>query len=435
MASPIGAVSVTHPVKRYAVTHETARRGVVTQRVDAVDVDSACAALRLAPEAVLLVRSEGFGSGIGQVNAEPVDAPRALGLDAPAGDRVRRWLQPAGAFPLRLFSQELAVLLDAGIPLLEALRTLREKESAVGVARVLDALIAGVRDGRSLSFSAGQQPAFGPLFIATVEASERTGQLALALRRHAGYLAWVEGLRGKLVQAAVYPAMLLAAGLAVLLFLLLFVVPRFAGLLDGMQGDLPWASSALLTLGAVAGGHPWWVLAAALAALAVPWLGWRQPSVRRVLGAQARRLPWIGPRMRLLALATLYRTTGMLLAAGVPLVASLGTAAGVLGGPARAALGEATARVRAGGRLSDALDAAGLCTPVSLRMIRVGERTGQLGDMLERAAAFHDEALANSAELAARVVNPLLMLAMGVVIGGVVVLLYLPIFQLAEQVQ
>jgi len=339
-------------------------------------------------------------------------------------------------FPLRLFGHELAVLLDAGIPLLEAIQTLLEKEAQPGVAQVLAATAATLRQGRALSDALRQHPAaFDALFIATVEASERTGQLALALRRHADYLAWLEGLRARLVQAAVYPALLLAAGVAVLLFLLMFVVPRFAGLLDGVQADLPWASQALLATGAWAGAHPARVLATAAALLVLGAAAWQDAALRHAVAATLQRLPGIGPRVRLLQLAMLYRTTGMLLAAGVPLVPALGTAGGLLGREPRQALAAATGSVRAGGRLSDALAASGLTTPVSLRMLRVGERSGALGPMLERAAAFHDEELLRSAELAARFVNPLLMLAMGVVIGGVIVLLYLPIFQLAEQVQ
>ena len=339
-------------------------------------------------------------------------------------------------FPLRLFSHELAVLLDAGIPLLEALQTLREKEASRQVAAAIGALTDRLREGLPLSAGLRSQPqAFDTLFIATVEASERTGQLSTALRRHADYLAWTETLRAKLVGAAIYPAMLVAAGVAVLVFLLVFVVPRFAGLLEGFRGELPFASRALLALGTVGGEHPWAVIGAALALLAAPWLAWRSVPLRDALARWSWRWPVLGPQLRLLQLALLYRTVSLLLAAGVPLVSSLQACRPLLNSALGSALAAATQAVRDGARLSDSLDAQGLCTPVSLRMVRVGERTGELGPMLERAAAFHDEALLRMAELLTRVVNPLLMLVMGVVVGAVVVLMYLPIFQLAEQVQ
>ncbi len=355
---------------------------------------------------------------------------------ASAANGSQAWASSKAAFPLRLFSQELSVLLDAGIPLLEALITLREKEAVPRVAAALDDVIAALREGQPLSTGLRQRPeAFTDLFIATVEASERTGQLPTALRQHAAYLAWAETLRSRLVSAAIYPAMLLVAGGAVLVFLLLFVVPRFAGLLEGFQGDLPWASKALLAAGGLGSQHPWAVVVAAMLMLAAPIVAWQQQPVREVVVRWTWRWPVIGAKLRLLELAKLYRTAGMLLAAGVPVVPSLQTCQPLMNGSLRTALTNATADVRSGARLSASLDQHGLCTPVSLRMVRVGERSGELGAMLERAAAFYDEELVRLAELVTRVINPLLMLVMGVVIGSVVVLMYLPIFQLAEQVQ
>jgi general secretion pathway protein F len=134
-------------------------------------------------------------------------------------------------------------------------------------------------------------------------------------------------------------------------------------------------------------------------------------------------------------LAQFYRTSSMLLGAGVPAVSALGTAREVIAERLRAPLDAAIESVGRGERLSVALQLAGLTTPVSLRMIRVGERSGGLGPMLRKAAEFYDEELSRLTELVTRLVNPLLMLIMGVVIGGIVVLMYLPIFQLVEQVQ
>jgi len=397
----------------FLVTHLDARQRVQRSHVTAADAAAAGGALGLRPEWLLGV--------------ELAEAPAAA-----SAWRVGR----SAAFPLRSFSHELAVLLDAGIPLLEAVVTLREKEAAPRVAAALAALADALREGLPLSAGLRRRPeAFGPLFVAAVESSERTGQLAVALRRHADFLQWAQGLRAKLVGAAVYPALLLLAGLAVMVFLLTFVVPRFAGLLDVYRGELPLASRALMAVGAFGGEHPWAVVAAALALVALPVLALQSPACRAALRRAASGLPVIGGQLRLLELATLYRTASLLLGAGVPLVQALHTCEPLLAPDARAALQRAGLAVSQGARLSDSLDAESLTTPVSLRMVRVGERTGELGPMLERAAAFYDEQLLRLADLAGRVINPVLMLVMGVVVGAVVVLMYLPIFQLAEQVQ
>ncbi|MEE8615892.1 MAG: type II secretion system F family protein, partial [Roseateles sp.] len=142
-----------------------------------------------------------------------------------------------------------------------------------------------------------------------------------------------------------------------------------------------------------------------------------------------------GPRLRVLALARVYRSLAMLLAAGVPALAALRIVVDVVAAPWRGAVLAAAAQVERGERLSAAFDAQDLATPVARRMLRVGERSGEVPAMLERAAAFHDEEAARLADLLSRLVNPALMLIMGVLIGGIIVLMYLPIFQLVEQVQ
>lgn len=385
-----------------------------SRRVEAPDRQSLAGLLGVAPQHVLEVRE----------------------LDAEGGGRAATVRRRGAGFPLQLFSQELAVLLDAGIALLEALNTLREKEPSAAVRAALDGVIESVQQGQPLSVAMQQQPqAFDELVCAIVAANERTGQLSQALAQHARYLAWVESLRSRLLAACVYPAMLLLVGSAVILFLLLYVLPRFAGILDGLGDQLPWASRALILFGQTAGAHPLAVLAG-LAALAGAGLAlWRHAGLRQRLQASLWTLPGLGPRLRVLALARLYRSMGMLLGAGVPVLPALRIVQPLVAMPWRGAVLAAAEQVAEGGRFSDALESQGLATPVARRMVRVGERSGELPAMLERAAAFHDEEVVRLTELLTRAINPALMLIMGVLIGGIIVLMYLPIFQLVEQVQ
>ncbi|MCE2915272.1 MAG: type II secretion system F family protein [Rubrivivax sp.] len=369
---------------------------------------------------------------------------------SPAGEAAEpspglRWQLMAPRLDSGAFSHELSVLLAAGIPMLEALSALREQsqQTRQPQAGAASAWIAGVqrrlKAGQALApaleaalSEAGHAPQ--PLLIAGVAAAERSGKLPQALADHARHAAWVGSLRHQLASAALYPSLLVLASLAVLLFLLIVVVPRFAGLLEGRGGDLPLASQWLLAAGQAAAAQPLVTLALAAAVVLAPLVLWQLPAGRDALQALAWRLPSLGPRLRVLALAQLYRTLAMLLGAGVPVLAALRIAQGSAPTRLREALAGTAQSVAEGQRLSASLSAQGLATPVARRMLRVGERSGRLAEMLEQAAAFHDDELRRLGELVSRVVNPALMLVMGGLIGGLVVLLYLPIFQLAEGV-
>ncbi|KPF49526.1 hypothetical protein D621_14735 [beta proteobacterium AAP51] len=364
---------------------------------------------------------------------------QVLGLPPAAILDVKPVLQasPRGArLDLRLFSQELALLLQSGIPLLEALDTLREKGPRMAGRSALDAVSAALRAGLSVSEALGRAPAaFDALFIAIVAASERSGQLVRALQDHAAYLAWSQNLRSKLVAACIYPLMLLGAGGAVVLFLLLYVLPRFASVFDALGNDVPDASMVLIGFGVWAAAHPGVTGAVLTAPVVAAVLAWQWSPLRAALAAALWRAPVVGPRWRVVVLARLYRGLALLLGAGVPVPAALKLMHGVVAAPLQPALVAATAAVGSGQRLSVALQAHGLATPVAQRMVRVGEGSGELALMLERAASFHDEEISRLSELMVRAVNPALMLVMGVVIGGIVVLMYLPIFSLMERVQ
>ena len=366
-----------------------------------------------------------------------IAAGNLLSVQALATQPARRAAWRRGTtFDLRLFSQELAVLLQAGIPLLEALQTLREKDGASPAGSPLDAVMDGLQEGQAISAALGCAPqAFDALFIALVAASERNGQLATTLRDHAAYLAWSGALASRLRAALVYPLMLLTAGGAVVMFLLLYVLPRFAGVFDSLGRDLPLASRWLIDLGVLAAAHP---VAALTLAAALPLalvMGARLPAARQAGLALLWRSPALGPHLRLVALARLYRALSLTLSAGVPVAAALPLVTPVLPAHLRPALQQVLHGVRSGQRLSLCLQAEGLATPVAWRMLRVGEQSGEVSGMLARAAAFHDDQIARLSDLVTRLVNPVLMLVMGVVIGGIVVLMYLPIFTLMEQVQ
>lgn len=338
-------------------------------------------------------------------------------------------------FPLMLFSQELLALLESGISVVEAIETLGEKEGRLPVRTALHGILVRLREGQPLSGALEEMPqAFPPLYVASIRASEKTSDLPEALRRFIAYQGQIESLRGKLISAAVYPALLIGIGGLVILFLMGYVVPRFSRIYEDVHGDLPWLSKVMMQWGQLVShyGLPAGILALALGYGALRLL--QRPATRERIGAWVWRLPTIGERLRVFHLSRCYRTIGMLLRGGMPMANALGMVEELLTPSLRLRLRQATERIREGIPASRAMEENGLATPVALRLLRVGEQTGNMGEMMERIAAFHDEETARWIDMATRLFGPILMMGIGVMIGGIVVLLYLPIFQIAESI-
>lgn len=387
------------------------------------------------------VRALGTTLSVEEIEVDARDAATARRLIVDRGLSVMSVTPVRGAgsrvrFPLQLFNQELLALLKAGIPLSEALAALAEKEARPAVQAVVAALGEGLREGRTLSATLEAQPqVFPPLYVATVRAAERTSDLEQALFRYIDYQRQLELIRGKLIAAAIYPALLLIVGGAVMFFLLLFVVPRFAQVFESVGGELPWMSRLLLDWGQLMQAHGGPIGLGTVAVLAG--LGWilGQPQSLAAALRLAWRLPRVGERLRFFELARLYRTLGMLLRGGIPAVAAMGMVDGLLSPALRPGLAQTIAAVREGQGFAASLQAHGLATPIALRMLAVGERAGNLGEMLERAAEFHEEESARWLDVLTRLAGPLLMLVIAVAVGLILVMLYLPIFQVAESIQ
>ena len=375
--------------------------------------------LELAAPDAAAARRLAVAQGLAVMSVTPVDGKAA-----------------GGRFPLQLFNQELLALLAAGIPLAEALAALAEKETRAGVREVLLGLGEGLREGRTLSLALAARPqAFPDLYVATIRAAERTSDLAQALACYIDYQRQLALVRGKLVSAAVYPALLLLVGGAVMLFLLLFVVPRFAQVFETVGGELPWMSQLLLQWGQLMQAHAPLVGGGVLALITAAVAILRRPATRAAALRLAWRLPRVGERLRVFELARFYRTLGMLLRGGIPAVTAMGMVEGLLSPVLRPGLQASIAQVREGQGLAATLQANGLATPVALRMVAVGERAGNLGEMLERAAEFHEEESARWLDVLTRLAGPLLMLVIAVAVGLILIMLYLPIFQVAESIQ
>jgi len=360
--------------------------------------------------------------GFALVDATPLESrKRSLSLRKPVFERA-------------LFTQELIALLEAGLSLVETVETLRDK-SKEGLNRtVLQQIVSALYEGEPLSRALERQPAhFPPLYVATVASAEQTGHLAEALKRYHHYDARLSAVRKKVVAAMVYPSIVIATGALIVLFLAFYVIPKFSQVFASMK-DIPFSARVMLAWGNLVDAHGGVLLACILASLVGAGFSLRSDKVRARLFAVFLRLPKLADYQRLFALTRFYRTLGLLLAGGMSVVTSMELAAQVLPSQMQAALARALDDIRAGKPLSGALPAANLTTPVAERLIRVGEQSGEVPGMVTRSAEFCDEELDRAIDTLMRVIEPVLMLVVGGVIGTIIFLLYMPIFQLAGAV-
>jgi general secretion pathway protein F len=334
-------------------------------------------------------------------------------------------------FDATLLSIELLALLDAGLNVVEGLQALAARARGEQ-RRVLDALLGALRRGEPLSRAvAGVPDAFTPLYVATIRSSERTGDLKEALRRYVAYQEQVERVRRKVLSALLYPAILSVVGTLVLAFLVFYVVPRFARVYEDMSANLPFFSSVLLGVGRFVEQQGLAVLVVGgAAAVALAYFLSRPETLARTWN-----VPVLGERLRVYQLARLYRTVGMLLRAGIPAVRAFEMVSGLLAEYLRPRLNRAIGLLKEGNAISAALTSTGLTTPVVERMMAVGEKSGRMGELLERAAAFCDDETARFVDASTRVFDPLLMAMLGLAVGAVVVLMYMPVFELAGSIR
>jgi general secretion pathway protein F len=334
------------------------------------------------------------------------------------------------------FAHELAALLDAGLGMVDALGTLSAKETVAAYRVAYQQLARTVTEGLPLSEAlARQSERFPELLVAAVAAAEHTGDLAAALRHFAENQAALRALRGRFIGAAIYPAILLGVAGVVVFFLLGVVVPKFALLIESTPRDVPLASRLLLSWGTTIAAHRVLFGGGALAVVAAAILGivHGQRTGWRLVGLQ--RLWVIGPLIRLFRQAQFFRTASMLVGGGIPALRALTMCGALLTPEDQRALDGALAAIAEGQPIGDALATSGIADVVAQRMLEVAGRTGKLAETLGRIATFQEGDLSRALDVAARLIEPALMIFIGLVIGGIVVLMYMPIFELASGLQ
>lgn len=371
-----------------------------------------------------------------EIEAASVDDARRIALDkqlVPVDVREQRTARgrlTRNAFNLTLFTQELVELLEAGLAVVEAIDALAAREDSKN--SVNHRLLARLREGLAFSAVLAQMPEyFPPLYVGLIRASEKTSDLQGALSRFLEYRTRFDTLRARVTSALIYPAILLGVGGCVTIFLLGFVVPQFATVYQGTGKNLPLLSQWLLQWGEFASQHRLGIIIALACGLVLTgtWVvtALRSGRVEQLLGA----IPALRKRIEIFRISRLYLTLGTLLNGGMPIVYALDLAEGVVPPAMAEKLHGVRAELKQGGSISSALEHHGLTTPVAIRLLRVGEGTGRMADLMVRAARYHDNELARWLDRFVKLFEPILMAAIGIVIGSIVVLLYMPVFDLA----
>lgn len=335
---------------------------------------------------------------------------------------------------LGVFVEQLASLLNAGLNLPEALATLRRGASGAWLV-VLSQVEKSLREGQSLSACLAMHPEFPELLVALVRSSEVTSDLHSALHRYLDHERRASQVRHQIVSVALYPALLFMVGGAVLLFLLLYVMPRFARIFENMTQQLPWSAKAMVAWARLLHEHGAVLLPSACVVAGAALLVAMSPRSRASVMRWLLGLPGLADRLRLYFLARWYRTTALLVEGGIPLPNALSLAEHVLPAAMKDAARQVQRSMREGLQPSIAFSQGRMATPVAEQLLRAGERSGEVGAMLTRAADFHEAEVTRSLEKAMRVIEPLVMTGIGIGVGVVVVLMYLPIFELASAIQ
>ena len=334
-----------------------------------------------------------------------------------------------------VFNQELATLLKAGMPLVQSLDILRRRVSNPAFKSLLDDVHERVRAGSALSEAFEAHGSLFPgVYTASLVAGEKSGNLEQVLRRYVTYVKIVSGVKRKTISALVYPAILLMLSLIVVAIIVVKVVPEFGAFYSQLGGkELPLSTQVIVAISNVVTSDFFFILAGVAVAVAAGWWWIRQPGRKRVLDRQILRLPAVGSVAQKFSTSQGARTLATLLGGGIPLVNALEVTARSLSNQYMAGeLTTAAQQVREGRSLALAMQESGAFPDVAIKMVEVGESTGALQEMLNSLADFYDEEIDTSLSRFVTVIEPALLVVMGIVIAGLLLSLYMPLFNLSS---
>ena len=335
---------------------------------------------------------------------------------------------------LVVFSRQLATMVNAGLPLIQALSVLGEQNEKPAFRAIIKEIENEVEGGANLSDALAKHPkVFSSLFVNLVRAGEVSGMLDEILARVASYLEETEALRRKVKSALVYPVIITLIALSITAFLVMFVIPKFRGIFEGLGGDLPAPTQILLNISAVMRRY-FLIVAAVVTAMIFGFKAYgKTPGGRMKLDGFKLQMPVFGLLLRKVAIAKFTRTLCTLIRSGVPILGALEIVSKTAGNMVvETAVEKVRSSVREGESIAGPLAESGVFPPMVVRMISVGEQTGSMESMLGKIADFYDDQVDNAVAALTSMIEPLIIAFLGVVIGGIVVAMFLPVFKLTE---
>jgi len=335
-----------------------------------------------------------------------------------------------------VFNQELATLLKAGMPLVQSLDILRQRVTNPLLKGVLDDVFDRVRAGSSLSeaFEA-QGPLFPGVYTASLLAGEKSGSLEQVIRRYVAYVKVVSGVKRKTISALVYPCILLALSCVVVGIIVLRVVPEFGAFYAQFDRELPLSTRIIVSISNFAVAY-FFLVVLGIAAIVFGFIAWlRRPGNRRRVDKWILGMPTLGPIAQKFATSQATRTLATLLGGGIPLVNAIDVSARSISNQYLASeLTTAAQQVREGRALAAAMMQSGAFPDVAIKMVEVGESTGALQEMLNSLSEFYDEEIETSLTRFITIVEPALLVIMGIVIAALLLSLYMPLFNLSSMI-
>jgi type IV pilus assembly protein PilC len=336
-----------------------------------------------------------------------------------------------------LFNQEFSTLVKAGLTILQSLEILQKRMEKQGFRIALESIIHDIKGGAALSDAMAKHPSyFPPLYTATVRAGEKSGALVDVLLRYIAYQKKMIAVMTKLKTSLAYPIFLVFALIVVLGIFFLYVIPNFTKMYSDQPGALPFLTNILIEVTGVLTRYAPVILAGLVAAGAA--LYWWQKTVpgRNALDSAKLKIPLLRSFIMHYLLAQITRTLATVLRGGIPLVQALDTTSGVISNRAMARrLSEARVLLTEGVSLAESFERSGVAPDITVRMIEVGESSGDLPQMLEDVADYYDQEVENRLTALTTMIEPVLMLTMGVIMAVIVVALYLPIFEMGAHIK
>lgn len=336
---------------------------------------------------------------------------------------------------IMVFARQMATMIRAGIPLLQALQVVAESLKKPAMVALVQHMMGDVSSGSSFSDALRRHPKhFDRLFVNLVDAGEQSGALDQMLDRIATYKEKVESLKARVKKALWYPTAVMTIGIAVTMLLLIKVVPEFESMFQSFGAELPALTQMTVNLSAIAQRYWFAALGALIGVVLLLKISIeRSPKIAYRMHALLLRLPVIGDIMHKSAIARFSRTLATTFASGVPLVEGLDTAAGATGNKVyERAVVQTRQDVATGQQLHFAMRMTNRFPPLAIQMVSIGEEAGSLDAMLNRVADYYEEEVDNKVDALTSLMEPIIIVVLGVLVGGVVVSMYLPIFDLGS---